>query len=224
MQRKPKRKAWRVRKDRPEEYIGRPKFYYTEDEIKRYSSSSGVKRAQERIAERMHEFLGLEKKGRILDLGCGPGYTASWFAELGHDVVGLDLLQGMLEKASKKGIKTIRSDMRDFSGKLKGKRFDAVISASALQWIKNSQDISEVAGEIYAVLKNNSKCIIQFYPQSSAEMEQVLRVFRKQGLDGHAKVFNEEDPRKREIYLILKKKPGEGKKNLKAQNKPSQGD
>ncbi len=224
MQRKPKPKPWRVRKERPEEYLGRPEFYYTEDEIKRYSGSTGVRMAQERIAERICGFLDLAGKGKILDLGCGPGYTASWIIGQGHDVIGLDLLPGMLEKASEKGIKTIKADMRRFSDKLKGQEFDAVISASALQWIKKSQGLASVAGEIFCVLKENGKCVIQFYPQSSEEMEKVLRVFRSQGLEGEAKVLNADDPRKREVYLVLRKKAEKGKKNLKSRSKPKQGD
>lgn len=36
---------------------------------------------------------------RVLDVGTGTGYLVSMFAEMGHEAVGLDLTEGMMEKA-----------------------------------------------------------------------------------------------------------------------------
>ncbi|GAA0560570.1 hypothetical protein GCM10010172_49620 [Paractinoplanes ferrugineus] len=41
----------------------------------------------------------LPRSARVLDAGCGPGHHAKWFAERGHDVVGVDISQGMLRIA-----------------------------------------------------------------------------------------------------------------------------
>lgn len=38
----------------------------------------------------------------ILDVGCGPGWTVQWLAELGHEVVGLDISQELIEIAERR--------------------------------------------------------------------------------------------------------------------------
>src|SRR5215218_10458398 len=43
-------------------------------------------------------FAGLEP-GRALDAACGTGRQAAALAELGHDVVGVDATEAMLERA-----------------------------------------------------------------------------------------------------------------------------
>ena len=52
---------------------------------------------------------GLEQtgqiKGTILDAGCGPGRTARYLAELGHDVLGIDISVNAVERAKEKATK-----------------------------------------------------------------------------------------------------------------------
>src|SRR5262249_21150117 len=36
---------------------------------------------------------------RIIDVGCGPGWTVQWLCKLGHSVVGLDISQELLDIA-----------------------------------------------------------------------------------------------------------------------------
>ncbi len=40
--------------------------------------------------------------GRVGDLGCGPGFEASYLAERGLDVVGVDLSPGMISEAQRR--------------------------------------------------------------------------------------------------------------------------
>ncbi len=55
----------------------------------------------------------LQRKGRILDLGCGAGREALPLARLGHDVVGVDLTPAMVTIASKKAKEAgIRADFQ----------------------------------------------------------------------------------------------------------------
>jgi ubiquinone/menaquinone biosynthesis C-methylase UbiE len=49
----------------------------------------------DRFAERMR------RKGRVCDLGCGPGHVARYLYERGVDVFGIDLSPGMVEEARK---------------------------------------------------------------------------------------------------------------------------
>jgi ubiquinone/menaquinone biosynthesis C-methylase UbiE len=68
--------------------------------------SRGFERAQGIRVERQHEawlaFLGLAlgpPSRRVLDVGTGTGFLALLAAELGHEVKGLDLSPGMVERA-----------------------------------------------------------------------------------------------------------------------------
>jgi ubiquinone/menaquinone biosynthesis C-methylase UbiE len=47
------------------------------------------------------EIVG-EQPRRVLDVGCGTGFLALRFAELGHEVAGVDLAPQMIEQARKK--------------------------------------------------------------------------------------------------------------------------
>src|SRR4051812_22682046 len=51
------------------------------------------------LAEALGAALGLDGRGRLVDVGCGPGTIALSLAHLFEDVVGLDPDAGMLEEA-----------------------------------------------------------------------------------------------------------------------------
>ncbi len=48
----------------------------------------------------------LPARSRVLDVGCGPGWTVHWLAKLGHEVIGLDISSELLEIAEQR----MRSD------------------------------------------------------------------------------------------------------------------
>ncbi len=50
--------------------------------------------------------VNLPGRNRILDVGCGPGWTVHWLAKLGHEVIGLDISAELLEIAERR----MRSD------------------------------------------------------------------------------------------------------------------
>jgi SAM-dependent methyltransferase len=51
------------------------------------------------LADALAEHLRLDGRGRLLDVGCGPGTVALFFAHLFESVVGLDADAGMLAEA-----------------------------------------------------------------------------------------------------------------------------
>jgi len=65
-------------------------------------SAHGINSEKDKRAVRsaLQEVLGDRKK--VLDVGCGTGFLSLILAELGHDVIGVDLSEGMLSKARKK--------------------------------------------------------------------------------------------------------------------------
>ena len=81
---------------------------------------------------------------RILDLGCGSGAVANGLDWEVKQFIGVDFSHTMLEMHPKdEKIKTMEADFNDDSTfeKLKEYDFDAVISASALQWAKDLDKI-----------------------------------------------------------------------------------
>ena len=59
-----------------------------------------TKNLEEPEIQMRKEFLSLvPKKGRILDLGCGPGRDAKIFSDQGYQVIGADLSKKTIEKA-----------------------------------------------------------------------------------------------------------------------------
>lgn len=53
------------------------------------------------LADALREALGLDGRGRLLDVGCGPGVIALRLAHLFEEVVGLDPDPGMVQEAQR---------------------------------------------------------------------------------------------------------------------------
>lgn len=202
--RRGKERGWHVKIDRPEELYLDPSMYYTDAEIEKYARSGGMRRAQEKIAHRIMELLQ-EEGIKLLDLGCGVGYTTDEYKKAGYEVVGLDILPRMLEKARERGLNVVEGNMIDLPNLFNKKDFDAIVSASALQWLKAREDLTKVASGANYVLKDNGKLVIQFYPKSQEELMNTARIFKKQGFGGEVITDNPENPKKRTIYLSMRK-------------------
>ncbi len=73
------------------------------------------------------------RSSRILDAGCGPGRVGARLAELGHDVVGVDLDPVLIEaaKADHPGSTWIVGDLAELDLEADGitERFDLIVSA-----------------------------------------------------------------------------------------------
>lgn len=200
-----KNKGWIVKSDRPEEYLGNPFLYYTDDEVKKYFRSGGMKRAQEKIAYRVLEFLKLKHGSSLLDIGSGPGYTAKIYRDEGYIVTCLDLIPKMIEKAKEKKFKAYVGDMRNVGEIFLGHKFDGVVSVSALQWIKDKKEIQKTARGIYSILKKDGQLVIQFYPKSEKELAETTRVFVKNGFSGNVVTDCPDISKNRIVYLVMKR-------------------
>jgi len=202
---KRKDKGWIVKNDRPEEYLVNPAFYYTDEEVESYARSGGMRRAQERLAARVLDFLDLKKSSKILDIGAGPGYTAGVYRANGHEVTCIDLIPKMVEKAKEKGFKSVQGDMRDLKKLFPKSKYNAVVSVSALQWIKGKEDLKRVAEGIYYVLSSGGRIVIQFYPKSKEEAKSICKIFNESGFNGDLVIENEDIPKNRTVFLVMKK-------------------
>jgi ubiquinone/menaquinone biosynthesis C-methylase UbiE len=90
----------------------------------RYSFTKGTAQEVAFLADE----LGLRAGMRLLDVGCGPGRHAHAFAELGVEVVGLDISQrfvDLAQEAAPPGASFVRGDARAMAY---ASEFDAAIS------------------------------------------------------------------------------------------------
>ncbi len=108
------------------------------------------------------EMAGVSAGDSILDIGCGTGTLTVELARLAHkgEIVGIDPSKDMLDRAKDKcsamsniSLRNIPAQAMDFNG-----AFDLVFSNSALQWIKEQED---VIARTYRALKSNGRIAVQ---------------------------------------------------------------
>jgi len=63
--------------------------------------------------------------------------------------------------------------MRDIGKLFKDRKFDGVVSVSALQWIKDKQEIQRVAQRNLFYLNKDGPLVVQFYPKSEQELKEI---------------------------------------------------
>jgi ubiquinone/menaquinone biosynthesis C-methylase UbiE len=201
-----KDKGWSVKIERPEEICQSPNEYYTKEEVEKYAKSSHMRITQRKLTSRILEMMGARPPAKVLDIGCGVGYSTELLKELGFDVVGFDVNKDMIKIAKSKGLTIVEGDMIEVDKHFEKDSFDFVVSTSSLQWIKDMNDIKKIAKGINHVLKLNGGLGIQFYPKSEEELNTIFQKFRRNGFDGDIFIDNPDSPKTRTIYLIMKKK------------------
>jgi len=109
------------------------------------------------LDQALDSFSGrLKAQARVLDLGCGPGRDIALLRKRGHDVIGLDRSQGMIQEAQQRvGGKLIYGDMRNlpFSESLDGVWLCAALlhlpRADALPTLKEVWRVLRKGGVLY---------------------------------------------------------------------------
>ncbi|MFO8018922.1 MAG: class I SAM-dependent methyltransferase [Promethearchaeia archaeon] len=202
---------FRVKTQRPEEKYKSVVDYFKGETLHNYATSKSLMRIQERITKRALELLGIENEALVLDAGCGAGFSSVYLKEKGYKVVSLDLIKEFLYFYNLKEINPLAGDMCKLP--FKPESLDAIISISALQWIyrnlKSEKGLSNLVSLIkafYKSLKPDGKVIFQFYPKSSTLMDHISSIIKNNSdFTGKYIIDNPDSPKKRKIYLILKK-------------------
>ena len=108
------------------------------------------------------EFLNLPDGARVLDAGCGPGWTSTFLARMGYVVTGFDLAPDMITIAQKRAIRegvdarctfcVADSEAFDFSSE-----FDAVVVYDTLHHVQNE---TAVLQNCFRALKSGGKIVL----------------------------------------------------------------
>ncbi|MEK6287080.1 MAG: methyltransferase domain-containing protein [Acidobacteriota bacterium] len=117
------------------------------------------------------QLIGDITGARLLDLGCGSGTYSLWFAELGAQVVGLDISQTMISlaqaKASERGLKPdFRvADIRE-ALPFPEAEFDMVFTGTSLHYVG---DIDAMMKQVARVMKPGALLVASvLHPMSTA--------------------------------------------------------
>jgi 18S rRNA (guanine1575-N7)-methyltransferase len=191
-----------------EDFYVIPETYFSKEAAEHYDRSPRMRKVQRELTERALELLGLSE-GRILDVGCGTGFSLAILEDRGFDAVGIDISQPMLDIAKRKGLKVKRADFTKLP--FKDRTFDGLLSISSLQWVygKSYEDIvdkySRIAREFYRVLKARARAVVQFYPKTEQEFELAVKQFKRAGFKVTIAIDYPHIKKKTKKFLILNK-------------------
>jgi len=157
-------------------------------EAQEYGESQWMARNQIKTTHRAIQLLNHPQLGpridannneiRLLDLGCGTGYSSTTIKNQGYHVVGLDLSRDMIsQNDQQQKFDLVQADIRHLP--FRSDVFDHLISISAFNFIttgmKNDREIRETITQcfmdIISALKERGRVIIEFYP---TDYEQTL--------------------------------------------------
>ena len=140
-----------------------------------------------RIAETMRESghalvqrLGITKGMKVLDLGCGDGTTALPAANLGADVMGVDIARNLVEAGNKRAAEFGLTDCRFQEGdasnleRLPDRAFDLVVSIFGAMFAPKPFD---VAKEMVRVTKSGGRIVMgNWIPNDPTLVAQILKI------------------------------------------------
>ena len=124
--------------------------------------------------------LGVKKGLRVLDLGCGDGTTALPAANIGADVLGVDIARNLVEagarRAKEAGLTNIEFKEGDATAlaALKDKDFDLVVSIFGAMFAPRPFD---VAKEMVRVTRVGGRVVIgNWIPNDPTLVAQILKI------------------------------------------------
>ena len=124
--------------------------------------------------------LGITKGLKVLDLGCGDGTTALPAAQLGADVLGVDIARNLVEAGNKRaaqlGLSNCRFQEGDASDlkELPSQSFDLVLSIFGAMFAPKPM---EVAKEMVRVTKPGGRIIMgNWIPNDPTLVAQILKI------------------------------------------------
>ena len=204
--------SFNIKRKRPEDLFENASDYFNAETLTNYAESKSIMRTQKKITIRALELLELKNNSSlILDAGCGPGFAAAYLNENGYKTVAIDIISEFLKFYDIEYLNPVQADM--CFPPFKPYSFDSIISISALQWIirdvKSERErlvLTNLFVSFYQILKPESNMVIQFYPKSTIIMDYIAEIVNTKTIfKGNFIIDNPDNPKKRKIFLLLKK-------------------
>jgi ubiquinone/menaquinone biosynthesis C-methylase UbiE len=133
-------------------------------------------KTQLKYLKKFEELIGPSPK-RILDVGCGTGKDCIYFASRGYQIYGVDLSQGMLERAIENSrlmnlkVNLFIGDMRSLT--FPSNYFDGVWNAAAIVHL-SPKEKQKAIQEFYRVLKHGG--ILHIWVQNLLSPKHLMRL------------------------------------------------
>lgn len=127
------------------------------------------------------------RRARVLDAGCGPGRVGGRLAELGHDVVGIDLDPTLIAAATQDhpgcDWRAIDLSELDVDGEGLAGRFDAIISAGNVMPFLDPDTRRTVLERLGRCLADDGRLVIGFGAGRGYEFEDFFTDAAAAGLE-----------------------------------------
>lgn len=182
--------------------------FYGSGEGDGHRERNAIRNIQGKITLRALELLAVSPPAKLLDAGCGSGFSSLVAQAAGFDVAGFDLDRKMVAAARKGNVDAKVGNLTNVP--FDDNSFDAAISISALQWLGAGGSPKDAFGEYFKaakefsrVLKPAGRAVIQFYPKDEDEAFCAGRAFRKAGFAVRLQIDSADNPKKRKTYLVL---------------------
>jgi SAM-dependent methyltransferase len=139
-----------------------------------------IARSMRASGEALVRSIGVEKGMKILDLGCGDGTTALPSAQLGADVLGVDIARNLVEagnqRAREHGLSNLRfqeGDACNLEG-LADRGFDLVVTIFGAMFAPKP---FEVAKEMVRVTRSGGRVVMgNWIPNDPTLVAQILQI------------------------------------------------
>ncbi len=195
---------------------------YFGTEAEEYGHSKWMKRNQQKTARYSMILLESEQLGgkllhpldeqKILDIGCGTGYSSEIISSTGSRVIGIEISPDMIYQIDKNSaIHPILADMRYIP--LRDSKINHAISISAFNFASEGGRTEEdfltgIERSIIEVARNlseNGRVVIEFYP-TQKELEIFMKFLKQHHFTGGLLIENQ-GTKKEKKYLLLKNGP-----------------
>lgn len=113
--------------------------------------------------------LDLEQNSKLLDIACGKGRHAMALADLGHEVIGIDLSPNSIEEANKLSNDSLAFFVHDMREVFRENEFDVSFNFfTSFGYFQNEEDNRSAAGAFASTLKKDGRLVIDYVNKAHA--------------------------------------------------------
>ncbi|ORE00232.1 WBS22 [Hepatospora eriocheir] len=187
-------------------------LFYNKEESKKYHRNTRINKIQIEMTEKALELLNLnDRKYFIIDIGCGSGLSSQVILDKGHEYIGVDISESMLNihREFIENSNILNFDIGEKEWPLTENSFDFAISISTIQWLfssfKNEHNpkkrINNFLNNLYRITKY--KAVLQFYLKRQQDIDMLVRYSKKVGF--YTKLIIDGVGKNKKFYIIISK-------------------